>query len=236
MNFFSEQPQKPAPGVFKSKWSGGSFIVTLAATGAEVFRFDAATGKVLLPAGSIPGAGLADAAITTAKLADDSVTAAKLAADAVVTASMVDNVVTSGKIAPDVIQTASISLSNAEIKTLNTAAKELVAAPGEGKLIEFIGATLFHDYGAEALTGNHDITVGLNDGTVAVAAVVGFADFPLKTADHVYTVNPAIAFNAAAANVLNKNLAIKAAGDFAGNASNDTVWTVNVAYRIHDFS
>ncbi len=206
MNFFSEQPQKPVAGVFKSKWSGGSFIVTVCATGAEVFRFDGPTGKVLLPAGSIPTAGIADEAITTDKMA------------------------------PGIIQTATISLSNAEIKGLGTTAKELVAAPGTGKLIEFLGATIYHDYGTEALTGNNDITVGLNDGAVAVAAVIGFGNLPLKEADHVYTVNPAVSFNGTAANTLNKNLAMKAAGDFAGNASSDTVWTVDVVYRIHDFS
>jgi hypothetical protein len=204
--FFKEQPEKPAAGVFASKWSGGSFIITLAATGAEVLRFCASSGKVTLPAGSIPGTGLADEAVT------------------------------SDKLAPGVIQMASISLTNAEIKALNTAAKELVAAPGAGKLIEFLGATLFHNYGSNALTGNHDMTIGLNGGTVAVAAVVPFAGFPLKTADFVYTVNPAIAFSETAANALNKNLALLAAGDFAGNAGADTVWTVNVAYRIHDFS
>jgi len=224
--FFSDQPQKPVAGIFKSRWSGGSFIVTVAATGAEVLRFDGSTGKVVLPAGSIPGAGLADSAITEAKIADNAVTANKI----------LDGSISSGKIAADVIQVASVSLSNAEIKGLGTTAKELVAAPGEGKLIEFLGATLFHDYGTDILTGENNITIGLNDGTVAVAAVIGHADFPLKGADHVYSVKPSVAFNETAANTLNKNLALKAAGDFAGNASNDTAWTVNVTYRIHDFS
>ena len=244
--FFSDQPQKPVAGIFKSRWSGGSFIVTVAATGAEVLRFDGSTGKVVLPAGSIPGAGLADSAITEAKIADNavtankildgSITAGKIKENAVITDKIKDGNVSSSKIAADVIQVASVSLSNAEIKGLGTTAKELVAAPGEGKLIEFLGATLFHDYGTDILTGENNITIGLNDGTVAVAAVIGHADFPLKGADHVYSVKPSVAFNETAANTLNKNLALKASGNFEGNGIGDTVWTVNVSYRIHDFN
>ena len=129
-----------------------------------------------------------------------------------------------------------ISVTNAEIKALNTTPKVLVVAPGAGKFIEFLAAVLFHDYGTNALTGNHDMTIGLDAGTVAVAAVIGFADFPLKVADHVYAVKSAVGFNGAGSAVLNKNLALKAAGDFAGNAAADTVWKIKVVYRIHDFS
>ena len=129
-----------------------------------------------------------------------------------------------------------ISVTNAEIKALNATPKVLVVAPGAGKFIEFLAAVLFHDYGTNALTGNHDMTIGLDAGTVAVAAVIGFADFPLKVADHVYAVKSAVGFNGAGSAVLNKNLALKAAGDFAGNAAADTVWKIKVVYRIHDFS
>ena len=216
MAFWKEQPETPNAGHFRTVWDGGSFRVLVASTDVEVLRIDKGTNTVLLPAGSIPTAGLANLAVTTAKINDEAVTSAK--------------------ISEDVVQVATVSLTNAEIKALNATAKELVAAPGAGKVIEFIGATLFHDYGSNALTGNHDMTIGLNDGTVAVAAVIPFADFPLQVADHVYSVKAAVAFNDAAADVLNKNLALTAAGDYAGNAGNDTVWTVNVAYRIHDFS
>jgi hypothetical protein len=144
--------------------------------------------------------------------------------------------VTSASIAEDVIQVAEVTLTNAEIKALNATPKELVAAPGAGKFIEFVGAVLYHDYGSEVLDGNHALTIGLDDGTVAVAATIAHGDFAHKAADHVYAVKSAVAVNDTAANALNKNLALAGAGDYGGNASNDTVWTIKVAYRVHDFS
>jgi predicted RecA/RadA family phage recombinase len=217
-------------------------------------------GKPYVPE-TITADELATNAVTTAKILAANVTAAKIAiadgkiliggatgvsaektltgdvtvTNAGVTAIGADKVL-SAMLEPGLIQTATVEISNAEIKAINATPKELVAAPGANKMIEFLGAVLFHDYGANALTGNHDITIGLDSGSVAVAAVVGYADFPLKTADHVYAVKPALAFNDAAADALNKNLALTAAGDFGGNAGNDTVWTVVVSYRIIDLS
>ena len=132
----------------------------------------------------------------------------------------------------DVLRVASISVSNDEIKNLNTAAKELVAAPGADKLIEFVSATLVHDYGINALTGEHALTIGWDDGSVAAAATVAHGDFAHKEADHIVNVQPALETDATAASVANKNLAITSAGDYAGNADNDTVWTIKVAYRV----
>ena len=214
--FWKEQPINPVAGHFETVWDGGNFKVLVASSGAEVLRIDKTTNTVLLPAGSIPTAGLEDLAVTTAKINDEAVT--------------------SDKVDQGVIQVASVSLTNAEIKDLAANPKELVAAPGAGKVIEFLGANLFHDYGSEALTGDHAMTIGLNDGAVAVAATIAHGDFAHKAADHVYSVKAAVAFNDAAANTINKNLALKSADAYAGNASADTVWTVNVSYRIHDFS
>lgn len=196
------------PGDVYLRWSGGN-LQFVSATDSTVLM-------VLDPTNGVARPTLAAGAIQTADLADEAITSAKLPLD--------------------IIQVASVSLTNAEIKALNATPKELVAAPGAGKVIEFIAATLFHDYGSEALTGNHVMTIGLDDGTVAVAATIAHGDFAHKAADHVYSVKAAVAFNDTAANTLNKNLALTAAGDYAGNASNDTVWTVNVAYRVHDFS
>ena len=229
------------------------------ASGTETIQVLLA-GKPYVPE-TITADELATNAVTTAKILAANVTAAKIAladgkvliggatgvsaektltgdvtvTNAGVTAIGADKVL-SAMLEPGLIQTATVAISNAEIKAINAAPKELVAAPGANKMIEFMGATLFHDYGANALTGDHAITIGLDDGSVAVAATIAHGDFALKTADHIYVVQPALAFNDAAADALNKNLALTAAGDYAGNAGADTVWTVVVSYRIIDLS
>jgi hypothetical protein len=196
------------PGDVFLRWSGGKLQFVNATDGSVIMAVD--------PIGKIVDLTLAAGAIQTADIANESVTSAKLPANS--------------------IQVATVSLTNAEIKALNTSPKVLVAAPGAGKFIEFLGATLFHDYGSEALTGNHALTIGLNNGAVAVAAAIAHGDFAHKAADHVFSVKAAVAFNDTAANALNKNLALLGAGNYAGNASNDTVWTIHVAYRVIDFS
>lgn len=206
--FWKEPSRVPIPTTLRTIWSGGDFLIIDNATDTVVLRISAGN---LTVAGRLPAGSITSADVET-------------------------NGLNSGNLALDTVQVATVSLTNAEIKALNTAPKELVAAPGAGKLIEFLGATLFHDYGANALTGDHALTIGLDDGTVAVAATIAHGDFAHQVADYVYSVKAAVAFHDAAADVLNKNLALTAAGDYAGNAGNDTVWTVHVAYRIIDFS
>lgn len=126
-----------------------------------------------------------------------------------------------------------VALTNAQIKAIGTAI-ELIAAPGAGKMIDVEKAVLFHDYGTNALTGNHALSIGWNEGTVKAVADIAHGDFALKTADHIYVAPAAAVTDGVAANVTNKNLAIIAADNYAGNAGNDTVWKVTVSYRIID--
>ena len=199
--------QPPRTGNLRSIWKDGSFVV-FDRNGNEVLKINGETNKV----------------------------AAQLPAGSITSADIESNGLSSGSFALDTVQVATVSLTNAELKDLAANPKELVAAPGAGKFIEFLGATLFHDYGSEVLTGNHAMTIGLDDGTVAVAAEIAHGDFAHKDGDHVYSVKAAVAFNDTAANTLNKNLALKSADAYGGNASDNTVWTVHVAYRIIDFS
>jgi len=50
------------------------------------------------------------------------------------------------EIAP--IRYKNVRITSAEILALNATPKELVAAPGAGRAIEFVSAALFLDYGA----------------------------------------------------------------------------------------
>ena len=206
--FWKEPSRVPIPTKLRTVWSGGDFFVIHDATDTEIIRIEA------------------DTAYIHARLPDESITTAKIAPGAVESYTIDENV----------IQTATVTVSNAELKALNTTPLELIAAPGADQMIEFLGATLFHDYGSEILTGAHALTIGIDDGAVAVAATIGQADFAHQVADYIYSVKAAVAFHDASADVLNKNLALTCAGDYAGNASNDTVWTIHVAYRIIDFS
>ena len=206
--FWKEPSRVPIPTKLRTVWSGGDFFVIHDATDTEIIRIEAETAYI--------HARLPGESITTGMLALGSVTNEILQEDS--------------------IQVATVSVTNTQLKALNTTPKELVAAPGADKMIEFLGATLFHNYGSEVLTGAHALTIGLDDGTVAVAATIAQADFAHQVADYVYSVKAAVAFHDASADVLNKNLALTCAGDYAGNASNDTVWTIHVAYRIIDFS
>ena len=133
----------------------------------------------------------------------------------------------------DAVQAKTIALTNAQIKAIGTAI-ELIAAPGAGKMIDVEKVILFHDYGANALTGNHALSIGWHAATVKAVADIAHGDFALKTADHIYVAPAAAVTAGVAANVTNKNLAIKAADNYGGNAGNDTVWKVTVFYRIVD--
>lgn len=133
-----------------------------------------------------------------------------------------------------------VELTNAELKALNTTAKELVAAPGAGKLIEFLGAVLFLDYGSEVLTeSTYNLDIEYDDGTgEPVCTTIETTSFIDASADQIMKAVPIVLAGTvtALANV-NKNLVLLSnEGDFGGNASADTTMTVMVSYRILDFN
>jgi len=133
-----------------------------------------------------------------------------------------------------------VILTNAELKALNTTAKELVVAPGSGKFIEFISAVLHLDYGSEVLTESADnLDIEYDSGTgPAVCTTIECTGFITASADQVMLATALVlAGTTTAASTLNKNLVLLSnEGDFAGNASADTILTVKVMYRVHDFS
>ncbi len=136
------------------------------------------------------------------------------------------------------LQTRKITLEAADIKALKATPVELVPAPGAGKVLEFVGAVWFLDAGSEGLTETAD-NLGIEyDGgsAAAVAATVEMTGFIDQTAD---TMIRAVANDGgvdAAADVVNKNLALVNNGDgeFAGNASNDAKLIGFVTYRTHE--
>ena len=142
----------------------------------------------------------------------------------------------SGTAADSFIYTDTVACNNACIKGLRAGPKELVAAPGANKFIEFVNAVLILNYGANVLTESADNMVieyatSGQDITAAIEAT-GFID---AAADQMAFVVPAGIATVAAANVSNKAIQLFNTGDgeYAGNAGNDTTMAIKVSYRIH---
>jgi len=141
-------------------------------------------------------------------------------------------------LAETTIKYATVNITNAQIKGLRASPKELVAAQGANKIIEFVSAVLFLDYGANVLTESADnMAVRYENTTGALASqaieATGFID---AAADTLTNALPKIDAIVAAASGLNKALVLHNTGDgeYAGNVGADTVMKVKVAYRVHD--
>lgn len=135
-----------------------------------------------------------------------------------------------------------VEITNAEIKALNGTPKELVAAPGANKLIEFLGAVLLLNYGSNVLTetgGDDNLGIEYNDGTGSpVCTAIEATGFMDEDADQMMKAVPIVlAGTIAAATNINKNLVLINNGDeYGGNATADTTMTVMISYRILDFN
>ena len=141
----------------------------------------------------------------------------------------------------DAIITKTVEITNSEIKALVGTPKELVAAPGANKLIEFLSIALFLDYGSEVLaepSAPDDLAIEYDDGSGTQIVTWDTTGFITNNADtmeivHGASVGGGASAIASATNV-NKNLVlINTGGDYTGNASLDTTITVKVQYAIH---
>jgi energy-converting hydrogenase Eha subunit E len=165
--------------------------------------------------------GMVTGSVLTADLDNLAVTTGKIAAGAV----------TSPKLDEPIVRYAEVEISAAEILALFAAPKELVAAPGAGKLLEFISLVLAYDWGTVAYTigtaGN--LQVKYTDGSgVAVSttrAATGFLDAvadALSSLDKLEaTVEPAV----------NEPLVLTVAT--ASPTAGDSPIHAKVAYRVH---
>lgn len=136
----------------------------------------------------------------------------------------------------DAIEAATISLTNAEIKALRATPKTLVAAPGTGKSLQFLGAKLKLSGGTNALTESADnMAVKLNDGSgLAVSQTIECTGFIDQTAATETNALQALDTIVASASAENKALVLHNTGDgeYGGNAAADVTMKVYVLYRI----
>ena len=210
------------------------------ATTTKIYRASGGNELIVLSGGTITvnAGGVLDCSSATGSItfAAGEVTAVDLSSNSVITAKIEDDAVTSAKIDEGVIQTLSVALTNANIKALRGTPFQLVAAPGAGKVIDFISAVMILDYGTDALTESTDnMAIEYDSGSgSAVTGTIESTGFIDATADQIKTVIAAEIANDASADMVNKNLALANNGDgeFAGNATADTTMTIFVSYRI----
>lgn len=132
------------------------------------------------------------------------------------------------------VEMVEVTLTAAEVKALAATQKTLVAAPGAGKMLQFISATLKLNYGSEAFTESADnLAIKYTDDSgVAVSQTIESTGFIDQTADTYTNALPALNAIVAASAAENQPLVLDNTGDgeIAGNASNDSTLTVAIVY------
>lgn len=147
------------------------------------------------------------------------------------TTELASNAVTTAKLDVSTIQYAEVSIAAAAVATLRATPVSLVAAPGAGKVIEFISAILILDYTAPGYTETDDnLAVKYTNGSgVAVSETIemtGFIDLTADAMIQTQAIKDAL-LTANAALVLHNT----GSGEF-GNSGGSAL-RVKVAYRVH---
>lgn len=128
------------------------------------------------------------------------------------------------------VKYAEVVVTSAELLALYTTPKTLVAAPGAGKVLEFISAVLILDYNSAAYATNGDLSVANETGT-ALSNDVLLANLLAKTADTMIQLNALNPDNTGVAVLEDEALELVCA---TGNpATGDSPIRVKVAYREH---
>jgi len=136
------------------------------------------------------------------------------------------------------LHTAKVTLTAAEIKALAGSPKVLVAAPGEGKALSFLGATLRLVAGTEVLTESADnLAIKYKGGTgLQISETIEATGFIDQSADTIINVVPIKDAKQTSANIANEELfLVNLDGEYGGNASNDAELVVVITYRVDEF-
>lgn len=132
-------------------------------------------------------------------------------------------------------QYAQVALTNAQMLALRATPITLVAAPGAGKMIEFISAELFFDRAGAYTETADNMAIKYADGSgTAVSETIEATGFVDAAGDVAIKVAPAASTVIAKASAENLPLVLHNTGDGeygGGNAANEIL--VKVAYRVH---
>lgn len=136
---------------------------------------------------------------------------------------------TEGKVAGKVYER-TIDITSAEILLLNSAPKALVVAPGPGKVIEFMSAVFFLDFGGTAYDNSANLTVQTIAGDTAQSDAIAYGACLELGADG-YGMFQVLS----AETVINVNDGLELVASTVPGAGNGTL-KIKVMYRIHDFN
>jgi len=129
--------------------------------------------------------------------------------------------------------TAVVTVSSAEILALRASPKTLIAAPGAGKAIRYLGATIRLIYGTAAYTESTDnMRVKYTDGSgVDVSELIEATGFITLTADSLTSSRPANDAIVAQSGAENQPLVLHNTGD-GEYAAGDSTFAVYIDYQV----
>ena len=129
-----------------------------------------------------------------------------------------------------------VTVSSGEIKALATTAKELVAAPGADRVLEFISATIKYNYGTAVYTESTDDMVIEYSGGQDVSASIDSSSFIDQSNDEIRLIPfsaSAMAITVDLEALKNTSLQLFIPND--NPAAGDGTLDVRVTYHIHNF-
>src|SRR5262245_4391760 len=134
--------------------------------------------------------------------------------------------------------TTTVSLTSAQIKAIRATPITMVAAPGAGRILEFVSAILLLDYGGTNVftEAGNNLAVRYTDGSGAIVSqtieMTGFID---QSADTATSAEAKIDAIVAKTGCENQALVLHntSGAEIAGNAGADNVVRVKVTYRTH---
>lgn len=133
------------------------------------------------------------------------------------------------------IKYASVALTNAQMLALRAAPITIIAAPGAGKIIEFVSAVLCFDRAGAYTEVDDNMAFKYTDGSgQAISETIECTGFVDAATDAVMPVQPVTSAVILTANGVNKAVVLHNTGgdEFGGgNAGNEVL--VKVAYRVH---
>jgi len=192
------------------------------------------------PSDGVTGAGVAEKGSFYVRLSNGAHyynTGTKASPTWTLVGTISSDTVTSAMMTETLIKYAEVAISSADIvsasagKLSHAQGQILVAAPGAGKLLELLSATLIYDYAGAGYGGGGNLTVNWSAGGAALTGLVSAANSLGAGADKVVTFVPLS--TAAIPMVVNAglNLVTSSVPWTLGSATG--VVRMKVAYRVH---